>query len=79
MAKCEISGKRRSFGNKVSHANNRSRRSWAPNVQKIRIVEENGTIRRAKVSTKVIRSNEVMKAPPRRVIMEMLKEEQEKA
>ncbi len=34
MAKiCSIPGKRPLFGNKISHANNKSRRRWEPNLQ----------------------------------------------
>jgi large subunit ribosomal protein L28 len=34
MAKCQLCGKKPSFGNNVSHAKNRTRRTWKPNVQK---------------------------------------------
>ncbi len=78
MAKCEISGKSRGVGNNVSHANNRTRRTFGANIQKVKIVDETGTVRRAKVSTKVLKSNQVMKAPPRRVMREMAKAEEEK-
>lgn len=30
---CTVSGKKPLFGNKVSHANNKSRRRWQPNLQ----------------------------------------------
>ncbi len=30
---CDITGKKNQFGNKVSHANNKSRRRWQPNLQ----------------------------------------------
>ncbi|HEU0118653.1 MAG TPA: 50S ribosomal protein L28 [Alphaproteobacteria bacterium] len=30
---CSVSGKKPTFGNKVSHANNKSRRRWQPNLQ----------------------------------------------
>jgi large subunit ribosomal protein L28 len=29
---CEVCDKRPAFGNNVSHANNRSRRRWSPNI-----------------------------------------------
>lgn len=31
--KCSVSGKKPVFGNNVSHANNRVRRRWQPNLQ----------------------------------------------
>lgn len=34
---CAVTGKRPVFGNKVSHANNKTRRSWKPNLQWKRI------------------------------------------
>lgn len=30
---CSVSGKKPLFGNKVSHANNKTRRRWQPNLQ----------------------------------------------
>ncbi|MGE4351509.1 MAG: 50S ribosomal protein L28 [Bdellovibrionales bacterium] len=30
---CSVTGKKPHFGNNVSHANNRSRRRWQPNLQ----------------------------------------------
>lgn len=67
MAKCEITGRRRTTGNNVSHANNRTKREFKPNLQRVKIVDENGTVRRAYVSTKALKSNAVTKAPSRRV------------
>lgn len=34
MAMCEVCGKKVAFGNKVSHSNKKSRRTWKPNVKK---------------------------------------------
>jgi large subunit ribosomal protein L28 len=61
MATCEICGKRRQFGHNVSHANNKTRREWRPNVQRLRVNYE-GTVRRMYVCTRCIRSNRVTKA-----------------
>lgn len=58
---CEICGKGPSFGNNVSHANNKSSRVWRPNLQKIKAVR-NGTVRNIKVCTRCIRSGHVVKA-----------------
>ena len=67
MAKCEISGKRRQVGNSVSHANNRTKRTFKANIQRVKITDENGTTRRAYVSTKVLKTGLVRKAVPRKV------------
>ena len=62
MAKyCEICHKGTMSGNRVSHAHNMNKRSWAPNVQKIK-VNENGTVTSKHVCTRCIRSNKVQKA-----------------
>jgi len=59
--KCEICGKGPVVGNHVSHAHNLTKRRWLPNLQKIRIVTENGSIKRMKVCTSCIRSGKVVK------------------
>ncbi|MCE5313286.1 MAG: 50S ribosomal protein L28 [Nitrospiraceae bacterium] len=61
MASCSVCGKKRSVGNNVSHANNRTKRVLMPNIQKIRIATEGGT-KRANVCTRCIRSKKVVKA-----------------
>ena len=58
---CDICGKKPLFGNHVSHAHNKTRRRWDPNLQKIRI-NDNGKIRTAKVCTACIRKGKVQKA-----------------
>lgn len=57
MAKCQVTGKQRMVGNKVSHANNRSKKVFEANIQTKRffIPEENRWVR-LKVSTRAIRS-----------------------
>lgn len=59
--KCEICGKGPSFGNNVSHANNKTRTVWYPNLQKIKAVR-NGSISTVKVCTRCIRSGHVTKS-----------------
>jgi large subunit ribosomal protein L28 len=59
--KCEICGKGPSFGNNVSHANNKTRTVWHPNIQKVKSVR-NGTVSTIKVCTRCIRSGHVTKA-----------------
>jgi len=60
---CEICGKRPLRGYNVSHAHNRTKKVSFPNLQKIRIVESSGRVKRAKVCTRCIRSRVVSKAP----------------
>ena len=57
---CELCGKRPGVGNNVSHANNKTRRRWKPNLQRVRATME-GTVRRILVCTRCIRSGKVVK------------------
>jgi len=61
MAKCSICGKGPSFGNNVSHANNKTRKVWSPNVQRVKAVQD-GAVRHISVCTQCIRSGKVVKA-----------------
>jgi large subunit ribosomal protein L28 len=58
MAKvCQITGKRTQTGNNVSHANNKTKRKFFPNLQKKRFyVPAEGTWISLKLSTKAIRT-----------------------
>ena len=60
-ARCYKCNKGPEYGNNVSHANNKTRRRWNPNLQKIR-VSESGTIKKVRVCTRCIRSGAVTKA-----------------
>jgi large subunit ribosomal protein L28 len=57
---CEICGKKPVTGNNVSHAHNKTRTTWNPNLQKIR-AKHNGSVKTMKVCTRCIRSNKVEK------------------
>ncbi|MBI4535094.1 MAG: 50S ribosomal protein L28 [Ignavibacteriae bacterium] len=62
MAKiCDICGKKPVSGNNISHAHNRTRRRWLPNLQSVR-AQVNGQTRRLKVCTTCLKSNRVLKA-----------------
>ena len=52
---CEICGKGPSVGNKVSHANNKTKRKWYPNIQKVKTVR-NGSVKRINACTRCMRS-----------------------
>lgn len=60
---CEICGKGPLMGYNVSHAHNRTKKISFPNLQKVRIVEASGRVKKAKICTRCIRSNKVSKAP----------------
>lgn len=56
--KCFITGKAPVRGNNVSHANNKTKRVWGVNVQKVRILV-NGKPKRVYVSTRALKSGKV--------------------
>jgi large subunit ribosomal protein L28 len=58
---CEICGKGPSYGHNVSHANNKTRRIWYPNLQRVKVLVNN-TVVRKRVCTRCIRSGKVTKA-----------------
>ena len=61
-SRCYVCDKGVAFGNNVSHANNRTRRTWKPNLQVARIVIE-GKIEKVKVCTRCLHAGKVQRAP----------------
>lgn len=59
--RCDICGKGPAFGNNVSHANNKTRRRWNPNLQKVKVKHGEGT-KRIQVCSRCLRSGAVTKA-----------------
>ncbi|MGI6199717.1 MAG: 50S ribosomal protein L28 [Christensenellales bacterium] len=63
MAKsCQICGKGVVSGNNVSHAHNKSRRTWTPNVQRVRVYV-GSTPKTMNVCTRCLRSQKVSRTP----------------
>lgn len=56
MAKCEITGKKLSFGNNVSHSKRHTKRVWRPNIQTVTILDENGEPRRMRIAASTLRT-----------------------
>jgi large subunit ribosomal protein L28 len=62
MAKiCEICGKKPLSGNNISHAHNKTRRRWLPNLQSVR-AQVGGRTRRMRVCATCIKQGKVVKA-----------------
>ncbi len=60
---CEICGKGPVVGNNVSHANNKTKKIWYPNLQKMRVLDqETGAKKRVKICARCLRSGVVKKA-----------------
>ena len=54
---CQVTGKRPSYGNTVSHANNRTRRRWLPNLHTHRMwLESEKRFVRLRLTTRGLRT-----------------------
>lgn len=60
--KCYVTGLGTVTGNNRSHSLHATRRTWKANLQKVRIIDENGRVIRAYVSTRALRSGLVNRA-----------------
>ncbi|MGH9949109.1 MAG: 50S ribosomal protein L28 [Pyrinomonadaceae bacterium] len=60
--RCDVCGKGPQFGNNVSHANNKTRRRFNPNLQPVRVQLPTGAKGRMKVCTRCIKSGKIVKA-----------------
>lgn len=59
--KCDICGKGTATGMQVSHSHIRNKKTWKPNIQKVRVVVD-GTPKKLNVCTRCLRSNKVQRA-----------------
>ncbi|HIS00551.1 MAG TPA: 50S ribosomal protein L28 [Candidatus Excrementavichristensenella intestinipullorum] len=58
---CEVCHKGVTSGNNVSHSNRKTRRTWAPNTQRVHVIV-NGVPKRMFVCTRCLRSGKVQRA-----------------
>lgn len=58
---CTVCGKGKISGNNVSHANNHTRRTWAPNLRSVK-ANVNGTVKRVKICARCLRSASIERA-----------------
>jgi len=61
MAKCQVCGKHPRTGMQLSHSHKRTKRTWAPNIKKVK-ADLNGTVRRVSVCTRCLRSGKIQRA-----------------
>ncbi len=59
--KCYVCDKSVIAGNQVSHSNRHTKRTWKPNLKKVRI-QEGSTIKTEHVCTRCLRSGKVQRA-----------------
>lgn len=61
-SRCYVCDKGVTFGNNVSHANNRTRRTFKPNLQVARVVKGDKIVK-VKVCTRCLAAGKVQRAP----------------
>jgi large subunit ribosomal protein L28 len=59
---CYVCSKGPVVGNNVSHANNRTRRRWLPNLHRVRILTPEGDRKQVRVCTRCLSAGKVRKA-----------------
>ena len=59
---CYVCGKGPSAGNRVSNANNRTKRRFMPNLQRVRVMID-GSRKQVRVCTRCLKAGKVAKAP----------------
>jgi large subunit ribosomal protein L28 len=59
--RCDVCDKGPQFGNRVSHANNRTRRRFEPNLQAVRATVA-GRVQRVRVCTRCLKAGKIVKA-----------------
>jgi large subunit ribosomal protein L28 len=62
-SRCYVCNKGVTYGNNVSHANNRVRRTWRPNLQVMRVLDADGKIIKVKVCTSCMSAGKIQRAP----------------
>jgi large subunit ribosomal protein L28 len=60
--RCDITGKGPMSGNNVSHAKNRTKRRFLPNLRVIREKQEDGTMKKIKISAAALRTRKKKEA-----------------
>jgi large subunit ribosomal protein L28 len=59
---CYVCSKGTTFGNNVSHANNRTKRRWLPNLRRVHIMTDDGERKHVRVCTRCLSAGKIRKA-----------------
>ena len=59
---CSVTGKKFMSGNQRSHSMHATRRKWKANLQKVKVVDENGNVKKVLVSARALKSGLVKRA-----------------
>lgn len=54
---CQITGKGPMVGNNVSHANNKTKRRFLPNLRTVRVTLEDGTTRKMRIAASTLKNS----------------------
>lgn len=61
-SQCEVCGKGIQTGYSVSHSHIRTKRTWKPNIQQVRVRNDKGTPSTVNVCTSCLKANKVIRA-----------------
>ncbi|MBI9010276.1 MAG: 50S ribosomal protein L28 [Tenericutes bacterium] len=59
---CSVTGKKFMSGNSRSHSLQATRRKWKANLQKVKVIDEDGTVKKVYVSARALKSGKVNRA-----------------
>lgn len=59
---CSVTGKKFMSGNQRSHSLHATKRKWKANLQKVKVVDENGDVKKMYVSARALKSGKVKRA-----------------
>jgi large subunit ribosomal protein L28 len=59
---CSVTGKKTLSGNNRSHSLQATKRKWKSNLQKVKVIDENGQVKRVYVSARALKSGKIQRA-----------------
>lgn len=59
---CSVCDKSKMGGNKVSHSNRKTPKTWSANLHKVKVVHENGSVTNEHVCAKCLKGGKVKRA-----------------
>ena len=59
---CSVTGKKTLSGNNRSHSLHATKKKWKANLQKVKVIDEDGNVKRVYVSARALKSGKVKRA-----------------
>ncbi len=59
---CSVTGKKTMSGNNRSHSMHATKRQWKVNLQKVKVIDEDGQVKKVYVSARALKSGKVNRA-----------------